>query len=84
MPEWVTKVLCWIKRSEVQLTALYCLGFFGLGLVLAGFGPSIPDLREQTNTTPAEQSRVISVRAVGYLVGSGTDYYRICFIFQHC
>lgn len=71
MPEWTTKIIHWVRRQEVQLTLLYCLGFFGLGLVLAGFGPSIPDLRANTDTTAAEQARVISVRAAGYLAGSG-------------
>jgi uncharacterized membrane protein YesL len=72
MPPWVIAFINWIRQPEVQLTGLYCFAMFALGLILAGFGPAVPDLRELTGTTAAEQARIISVRAAGYTVGTSS------------
>jgi hypothetical protein len=60
-------------ERKMQLTLVYFAAFMALGMALASLGPSIPDLRIQTNSTLATQSFVGAARAAGYLGGAGTS-----------
>eukprot|EP01122_Echinamoeba_exundans_P016121 TRINITY_DN807_c0_g1_i1.p1 TRINITY_DN807_c0_g1~~TRINITY_DN807_c0_g1_i1.p1 ORF type:complete len:671 (-),score=93.43 TRINITY_DN807_c0_g1_i1:3914-5926(-) len=59
-----------VGERKMQLTLVYFAAFMALGMALASLGPSIPDLRIQTNSTLATQSFVGAARAAGYLGGA--------------
>lgn len=64
-------IASFISQRKMQLTLVYFAAFMALGMALASLGPTIPDLRLQTNTTLSTQSFVGAARAAGYLAGAG-------------
>ena len=55
-----------------MITAVYYLGFIGLGLATAALGPTLQGLAHNTGSTLAQISSLFIVNSFGYLLGSLT------------
>ena len=60
------------KNNPYLITAVYYLGFIGLGLATAALGPTLQGLAHNTGSTLAQISSLFIVNSFGYLLGSLT------------
>jgi MFS transporter, FHS family, Na+ dependent glucose transporter 1 len=68
------------KGNPYITTAVYYLGFIGLGLATAALGPTLQGLAQNTGSTLAQISSLFLLTSFGYLLGSlagGRVYDRI-------
>jgi len=68
------------KGNAYIITAVYYLGFIGLGLATAALGPTLQGLAQNTGSTLAQISSLFLLISFGYLLGSiagGRVYDRI-------
>ena len=78
MPKLVTNETSEIMSAPAALGRSYQLaatgaivwGFFTLGLLIASYGPSLLGLERQTRASVETLTLVLTVRSVGYLLGS--------------
>ena len=58
------------RHNATTITAVYCMLFVALGLMVGSFGPSIEELADTTGVEPTDFSTVFLARGAGYLFGS--------------
>ena len=58
------------NHSRVNATLSYYMGFVGLGLATAVFGPTLPALASQTQTQIGQIGILFTAQGTGYLLGS--------------
>ena len=68
------------RKGTYITTAVYYLGFIGLGLATAALGPTLQGLAKNTGSTLAQISSLFLMTSFGYLLGSiagGRIYDRV-------
>ena len=60
------------KNNPYVITAVYYLGFIGLGLATAALGPTLQGLAQNTGSSLAQISSLFLLSSFGYLLGSLT------------
>ncbi|NTV47494.1 MAG: MFS transporter, partial [Chlorobiales bacterium] len=58
------------KDGKIAKTVGYYLAFIVLGLITGVFGPTLPDLARNTQSTLNQISIIFVARSIGYLTGS--------------
>ena len=61
------------NKNPYVITAVYYLGFIGLGLATAALGPTLQGLAKNTGSTLAQISSLFLLSSFGYLLGSLTS-----------